>query len=286
MPARIVKAGSIVIGLSRALKPESSLKPERPAGAERPLESERPEERAEPLEPERGGQPEAVRPDAVRHPGAISSEEAEMILAETRLMTCKLLNDAKQQAEETIDKAREQADQILAQAEADAAQLRELAGKEGYEAGYRDGQSALESGRQELMESKLAQEKAIEQERVDMIRELEPAIVELSLQIARRVVHAELKLEPKQIANIAEAVLAKVVDSDNITLKVSPDDYVNVTDLLADENRHGAKVRFRADNSLESGDCLAVTPLGVVDGTVEGQLEEIKHRLTEVARNG
>ena len=63
-----------------------------------------------------------------------------------------------------------------------------------------------------------------------MIRELEPAIIELSLQIARKIIHAELKLEPKQIASIAGAVLDKVMDSDNVTLKVSADDFAAVTD--------------------------------------------------------
>ena len=48
----------------------------------------------------------------------------------------------------------------------------------------------------------------------------------------------------------------------------------------------GAKVRFRVDKTLASGDFIAVTPHGMVDGTVEGQLGEIRHRLMEAAENG
>ena len=71
-----------------------------------------------------------------------------------------------------------------------------------------------------------------------------------------------------------------------MTLKVSADDYAAVTDTLADKTGAGARIRFRVDHDLKSGDCIAATPHGTVDGTVEGQLSEIRHRLMEAAENG
>jgi flagellar assembly protein FliH len=250
MPAKILKADSIVVSFSRSV---SSVKNDNLETAQA---------------------------------GSFDGKESQMVIAEAKLTICKLLNDAKRQAEAIIAQAREEANQILGQASAEKDRARESA----YQSSYEAGQLALQAERNQLLEERTAQTRAIEQERSLLIGGLEPAMIELSLQIARKIIHAELKLAPEQIASIAGAVLAKVVDSDNVTLKVSADDYAAVTDALADKTggktAGGSRIRFRVDHDLESGDCLAVTPHGTVDGTVEGQLSEIRHKLMEAAENG
>jgi flagellar assembly protein FliH len=251
MPAKILKADSIIVSLYKSVSSVNSDKA-----------------------------------DAARQAGSFDGKESQMVIAEAKLTICKLLNDAKRQAEAIIAQAREEANQILGQASAEKDRARESAYRSGYEAG----QLALQAERNQLLEERTAQTRAIEQERSRLIGGLEPAMIELSLQIARKIIHAELKLAPEQIASIAGAVLAQVMDSDNVTLKVSADDYAAVTDALADKTggktAGGSRIRFRVDHDLKSGDCLAVTPHGTVDGTVEGQLSEIRHKLMEAAENG
>ncbi len=250
MPAKILKADSFVVSPSKSLL---SVKGDNPKAA---LRTE-----------------------------AVGDQEPQVAIAEVKLMVYKLLNDAKRQAEEIIDQAKEQAKQILEQAAAGPAGI-ESAREAGYQSGRAAEQTAMLDDRRKLSEEQAACTEKIRQERSLMIRELEPAIIHLSLQIARKIIHAELKLEPEQVANIAGAVLDQSLDSDNVTLKVSADDFAAVTERLADKAGDGAKVRFRVDKTLASGDFIAVTPHGVVDGTVEGQLGEIRHRLMEAAENG
>jgi flagellar assembly protein FliH len=247
MPAKILKADSIIVSVSRS-----------------------------------GPSAKNDNPDLDRQAAPLDGKESQAIIAEAKLTIYKLLNDAKRQGEEFIAQAKEQANQILEQAAAE----KDLVAESAYQTGYEAGQAALQSERDRLSAERTAQTQALEQERSRLIGELEPAIIELSQQIARKIIHAELKLAPEQIASIAGAVLAKVVQSDSVTLKVSADDYAVVTDSLADRTGSGARVRFRVDHDLKSGDCLAVTPHGTVDGTVEGQLTEIRHRLMEAAENG
>ncbi len=247
MPAKILKADSIVVSLSKSGLPVKK-----------------------------------GNLEAARQAGPLDGKESQVVIAEAKLTIYKLLNDAKRQAEALIAQAKEEANQILEQASAE----KDLVTKSAYQSGYEAGQSALQTERDRLLEERAAQTQAIEQERSRLIGGLEPAIIELSQQIARKIIHAELKLAPEQIASIAGAVLAKVVDSDNVTLKVSADDYAAVTDNLADKTGGGARIRFRVDHDLKSGDCIAATPHGTVDGTVEGQLSEIRHRLMEAAENG
>jgi flagellar assembly protein FliH len=247
MPAKILKADSIIVSFSKSGSPAKN---------------------------------DSLEAD--RQAGPLDGKESQAVIAEAKLTIYKLLNDAKRQAEACIAQAKDQAKQILEQAAAE----KDLVTKSAYQSGYEAGQAALQTERDRLLEERTAQTQAIDQERSRLIGDLEPAIIELSQQIARKIIHAELKLAPEQIANIAGAVLSKVVESDNVTLKVSADDYAAVTDAMADRTGSGARVRFRVDHDLKSGDCLAVTPHGTVDGTVEGQLSEIRHRLMEAAENG
>jgi flagellar assembly protein FliH len=217
--------------------------------------------------------------------GMVDGEESEMVIAEAKLAVYKLLNDVKRQAEDLMTQAKEQSKQVLSQAVAESAGI-ESARESAYQSGREDERMALQNDRKKLIEEQTTFEETIKQERLRMIREIEPDIIELSLRIARKIIHAELKQEPAQIANIAEAVLEQVKESDNVTLKVNADDLATVSGLLADKTRDGARIRFRVDKTLASGDFIAVTPSGMVDGTVEGQLGEIRHRLMEAAENG
>jgi len=229
------------------------------------------------------------RLEADRRNDPLDGDESQAVLTEAKMTIYKLLNDAKRQAEGIIAKAKEEAGQTLEQANETlekASAEKELAREAAYQSGYEAGLAALQTERDQWAEERAAQLQAIEQERSRLIGEIEPTILDLSLQIARKIIHAELKLAPEQIASIAGAVLDKVVDSDNVTLKVSADDYAAVTDALADKSGAGAKVRFRVDHDLASGDCIAATPHGTVDGTIEGQFKEIRHKLMEAAENG
>ena len=105
MPARILKADSIVVSLSKSM---SSAKGDNPKAA--------------------------LQADTV------DDKESQMAIAEAKLTIFKLLNDAKRQAEEIIDQAKEQAKQILEQAAAESAGMEE-ARESGYQSGRADEQT-------------------------------------------------------------------------------------------------------------------------------------------------
>ncbi|MDD2283569.1 MAG: FliH/SctL family protein, partial [Syntrophaceticus sp.] len=146
-------------------------------------------------------------------------------------------------------------------------------------------EQALESERQHLEVDRLEQEKQLELERQKMIKELEPAIIQMALQVAKMIIHTELQLHPNQVASIATAVLSKVSDLRDVTLNVSAEDYKIAADILPNSTlENGIKVEI--DDFLRKGDCAAETPFGIVDGTIDGQFEEIERRFLEVAGNG
>ncbi len=229
--------------------------------------------------------PEQFRmPDEAGKEPDEAGKESEMIIAETKLIACQLLNDAKLQAEKVIAEAKQQAAQILDQATTDAEAINEQARQTGYKAGHRDGLLTLAQERKEVANEGSLQKRNLEQERLRMIRELEPSLIQLSLQIAKKIIHADLRLFPEQASRIAESVLAQVRESGQVILKTSPSNK-NMVAPLIDNNTSGNKVEMVIDDALNSGDFVAQTTFGMIDGTVDGQLDVIKHQLLEAAKN-
>ena len=208
------------------------------------------------------------------HEQEVNAQDLEAVIAKTKLTALKLLNETKQQAKKVIKDAEQEAEEILAKA-----------ATEGYESGCRKAEQALINERQQLDADRLAQEKQFEQERLKMLNEFEPAIIQMALQIAKVIIHAELELNPEQAINISKAVLSKVSDLKDTTLKVNPEDYNAITELCQ-SSAQGHRIKLEMDDALEKGDCTAETPFGVVDGTIDGQIGEVERRFLEVAGNG
>jgi flagellar assembly protein FliH len=215
-------------------------------------------------------------------------QEAQTIAAEAQLLACRILNDAREQARTILSQSKQEAEARRLAAGEEAAAIRQQAEKAGYDEGFRNGceqgRQSLEGERRQLAADQELGRKQLQQERSQMVKDLEPEMVQLAMSIARRVLHAELKLHPEQVSRIARGVLYKVVDLKDVVLKVNAGDYNAVLDTCRQEQASGLRVEI--DESLSRGDCQAETPYGTVDGTIEGQLGEIRQRLTETAANG
>ncbi len=226
--------------------------------------------------------PELELPD----PEAFNAEAAEAIIAETEEMVHQLLNEARVQAEKIISDAKAEAQAILREAREKIDGLKKEAEKTGYEAGFAAGRQALAEEWEKFNAFKESERAALEEERRRLIQQAEPELIQLAVNIARQIIHAELKLAPDQIASIARATLAKALADGDVTLKVHSSDYEYIGDLLEKNGQNRAVVRVEIDNSIENGGCLAETPYGVVDGTVEGQLQAALSDLLEVSQGG
>lgn len=209
--------------------------------------------------------------------------EARRIVAETEEMVQHLLDEARERAEKVLSEARLEAERILQEAREKSRALQEEAREKGYQEGLQAARESLREERSKLEEEIASIKESLETEKKRIIQELEPELLELATVIARRVLHAELTIAPDQIAAIARAVLERAQGTGETVLKVNSGDYDAISGLLAGEAQKGGAVRVEVDNSLPRG-CLAETPFGIVDGTVEGQLQEVIGDLQEVSR--
>ena len=110
----------------------------------------------------------------------------------------------------------------------------------------------------------------------------EKELLELSLSIARKVLHEEIKLNSEVIMGIMKDSIAKASTSSKIKIRVNRSD-MEFAILCKPELirlRDGIEtIIFEEDETVSKGGCIVETDCGYIDGRVESQIEEINDRL-------
>ncbi|WP_462410736.1 FliH/SctL family protein [Neobacillus sp. Marseille-QA0830] len=153
----------------------------------------------------------------------------------------------------------------------------------GYEEGYRLG---IEDGRMHAqMEYQTQLRKAAGileeayQEKAEIVKEAEPFVMELTMEIAKKVLQQELKTHPDALIHIIKQMLASVYETESVSIGVAPEDYSFVQkqreQLLAMDNGQ-VEIKVFPDYSIQEGGCIIRTSSGSVDARIDVQLSEIK----------
>ena len=197
-----------------------------------------------------------------------------------------------------LDAVRAEAEAIRLKAIRDAERIREQARREGYQRGYdegyRDGareahqhadaelQRTLETLRtqlQQVIESVHAQHKAY-------LQHAESQMLDLVLEVARKVVREELKQQPVHVLAIVRDALRRVQGIGRLRIRANPLD----VDLLR-QNRPSLlqvvegieSIEIVEDRRVDQGGCVIETEQGVYDARIRTQLGEIERALREAA---
>jgi flagellar assembly protein FliH len=153
--------------------------------------------------------------------------------------------------------------------------------REAFTKGYAQGERAgLEAGgkRAEAMLRRVAQTlEELGGLRQTLIHETERQMVQLSLTLARRVVHREVSLDPELAAALAHVALEKLGTTTPATIRLNPEDYTIVAQ--DGERWGGVAVSVVPDPSIARGGCLVESDFGCVDATIERQFDELSRAL-------
>lgn len=128
---------------------------------------------------------------------------------------------------------------------------------QGYEEGYKQGFSQGETVGKEVFKAAMEPlekiQQAVESLRQQELSENTQHLCTLVEQVARRVIHAELSLNPDQLRKLVEDAIARMdTRKDDVIIFVSPDDYQRLA--KTGTNRIGG-YPIKADESLAIGDC-------------------------------
>jgi len=170
--------------------------------------------------------------------------------------------------------------QVLKQAKEKALFMEKEAYEKGFAQGERDGfelgQKRFEAVMQQIQ--KLLTEISRQQE--ELYKKHERKMVQLVLSITRKILRQEIHLAEEVIAKTLPAAFQHVVERKKIVVHLNPKDYKyllahpnNLPFSLEDESLGGVKIL--ADPAITRGGCYIETPLGDIDATLEGQLDQI-----------
>ena len=151
--------------------------------------------------------------------------------------------------------------------------------KSAFEEGYREG---LESARNDVERFKGEFIKFMSA-RKDVFEYIAPDILEISVDIAKKIIKKELNTDPQVLINTIIDVLRNVAKNEaKVTIKVNPQSVQFIKDTIPNityEYGIEAKINILADPSIENGGCIFQTNNGIVDASIDTQLEIIKKAL-------
>lgn len=212
-----------------------------------------------------------------------------------------MLKDAREFAEEQVRNASLEAEHILERAKAEAEEwwqqrraqdehLVEAVKSEAYQLGYQEGVSKAEQEMKLKIAAMMEEAQVVLHEaykaRDVIIQEAEPFLVELSCDIAEKIVDKQLTLEPQFAMDLIRKNLARKREQGLISLCVSPAQFAFVNaareelSLAVDSQ---AELQILPDSTVKDQGCVIRSSFGSIDARIDTQLAEIKKELVRIA---
>lgn len=152
----------------------------------------------------------------------------------------------------------------------------------GYQEGY---QSGLDKGLDEARQVLSRFDKAIADtigQRAALLEEARAKVLELVLQISRKVTFGAFEADPESTVALINGVIEQLVDRSRLKIKVHPD-HLPIVEQNIDRFLSGStaikEIAIEADPRVRFGGCFIETPTGDIDARLESQFEVISEAL-------
>ena len=167
---------------------------------------------------------------------------------------------------------------LVSRAREEANSIREAARNEGYQEGLEEAKSDIEMFKTSVSGFMNAKQEVFEY--------IAPDILEISVDIAQKIIKKEVEQNPQVLFNTIVDVLKTLSKEETkVTLRVNPVE-VNQTKEAVPQliNLSGidTKIVVLADENVTEGGCLVTTTNGIVDATVESRIRVITQALREM----
>lgn len=123
----------------------------------------------------------------------------------------------------------------------------------------------------------------------EILEKSEREIVQLSLHIAEKVIHQEVKTNREVIRSVLKEAIKGIVNRESMKIRLHPQDFQFMmevkTDFLQGFDGIG-NIAFEEDRSIQRGGAIIETLYGEVDARVEQQQKEIEALMVSADRSG
>lgn len=183
-----------------------------------------------------------------------------------------------------LAQARAEADNLLEAARSEARQIRETAWHEGYGSGQRTAaqeQAILEQTLRTVVDDQIDR---LQGQYSAMFDDLHDDLLELSLQIAEKILSLELSRNDSAFLSLVDDAMSRFKQNEKLTVKVSKNDYWRsmVSSAYASAGQ-GSEITLLADENLDDGSCIIESAAGIVDASLPVQLGKIREMLVQTS---
>jgi flagellar assembly protein FliH len=151
--------------------------------------------------------------------------------------------------------------------------------REATEAGRRQGDQEARAELLPVMERLNASIAEIVAMRSDLRRRAERDVVQLALLIARRVLHRQLNVDDGALTAIARVAFERLTRSESYTVTVHPRFASSIASALP--AARSSSVQIKPDPECDPGTLTIRSTEGVIDASVDAQLDEITRGLAD-----
>ncbi|MCX7841531.1 MAG: FliH/SctL family protein [Clostridia bacterium] len=216
------------------------------------------------------------------------TEEKIILQAEQAKDADDILSRAREEAELVLKEAQLEALRLMENAEKEAAQrilkLEEEARKQGYEDGYNEGKRQYEDL---IQEAEFIREHA-RSEYKEVLECVENDVLNLIIEIARKVISNELCLNKENILLLVKEAFGRCTNKDKAVLRVSAEDYeyiVENKERLMSMVEGLDDFEIRQDHACKAGACTIETEFGTLEAGAQSKLKKIEEAFKDaVAR--
>lgn len=195
---------------------------------------------------------------------------AEKVEVESRMVA-----DAPPDTNEILVAAQAEAARTVAEAQANAAEIERAARERGRAEAQAVAQTELNLSVEDLRAKLAASLDELDGLRARMVAHTELELVRLSLEIAKKIVRREVKVDHEVALTLARVALARLHSRATATVRLHPDDFAYVSTNRERLGSEGA-VEIVADRSVGQGGCIVQSELGEIDGRIEQQFAEVE----------
>jgi len=164
---------------------------------------------------------------------------------------------------------------LVSRAQEESENIKKSAFEEGYRMGLEKSGEDLEKFREEFKKFMSARQEVFEY--------IAPDILEISVNVAKKIIKKELTTDPQIIIDTIIDVLKTVSKNEpKVTIRVKPQSVQFLKDTIPNMTyQYGieSKISIIADPAIEDGGCIFQTGNGIVDASIDTQLEIIKKAL-------
>ena len=157
-------------------------------------------------------------------------------------------------------------------------QMSDKSRQDGLQQGHNKGlEEGLDKAREVLQQLDQAIKDAITQ-RESLLNEAKQKILELVIQISRKVTFDAVKADPEVTLEMISGVIDSLVDRSRLKIKVHPDHLPIVEqniDMFLEGSTTIKEIAIEPDPRVKYGGCFIETPTGDIDARLESQFEVI-----------